>query len=831
MASRSNPAGSKSNPRTVVLAVTVVAVCGCAGHSQRAHSTDDGASARVGSGGSGTDRVTDAGIQSESDASPERDSGSDATPRVSDDAGARPASMAHACKTGFMLDAATGQCTDIDECATDNGGCDSNAKCTGSKTPAKPPTCSCNHGFEGDGKHCELRFRSVVTDGQHACGLGGDGSLYCWGDNTYGQIGTDEGRIGSAPIAPTRVAPYADWDELAVGITSTCAIRSGILYCWGDNRSGQLGLGTDKSRGALASVAGVDWFGLSVGGTSVCGLRGRNGTGFLYCFGHLVGSDQNQPTPMSVDDLRVQWKTVSTNGDHTCAIRYDGALFCWGDSNSNGELGLGDTAVGSTPVGSPTRVGDASDWTSVKVGPGTSCGLRRTGELWCWGTSYYGPSAGTDRPPSPVQQGVWDDWTDLTLGMLFGCGIRAGGELWCWGWNKSAEQAADPKTSTLPSAMHRIGSDAGWSQVSAGTGTACGVRDGRMHCWGSNQSGKLGTLGELRYTIPSPERVGKANDWVDVNAGWQASCGVRGDKMYCWGIRNDVDALAAAPEQVGTADGWTRVAVGYAGAALGVRGGQLYRWSGFERTPEPALDDAAGGWSSIVTAQDQPWSWSETKRCGLRSGSLYCWGPNDNGELGLGDTNSRDAATLVSGTWKTVSMGYEHTCAISGADDVYCWGASGEIGTNATANAVSPVKVGGDSGWTMVAAGGTDTCAIRNGALYCWQAAPPAQVGAEADWKTVSVSGSARCGIRGTALYCWGASSPRLGLPDIDGVVTDPTLVDDGSTSSWQQVSIGALHTCGIRGDGSLWCWGQNDSGQTGIEPSWSIVPREVIVQ
>ncbi|MCA8837347.1 MAG: hypothetical protein K8963_05805, partial [Proteobacteria bacterium] len=140
-----------------------------------------------------------------------------------------------------------------------------------------------------------------------------------------------------------------------------------------------------------------------------------------------------------------------------------------------------------------------------------------------------------------------------------------------------------------------------------------------------------------------------------------------------------------------------------------------------------------------------------------------------------------------------ISAGGAHTCAISADGDLYCWGefTDGRLGLgDVLSDSTAPARIGSDSDWIEVSAGGAHTCATKNGG----------------------------------ELYCWGAfANGQLGL----GQITDPitsvmtpapatTPARIGSDSDWSQVSAGAMHTCAIQA-GKLRCWGENTNGRLGL--------------
>ncbi|HEX2677148.1 MAG TPA: hypothetical protein VHM19_10925, partial [Polyangiales bacterium] len=223
---------------------------------------------------------------------------------------------------------------------------------------------------------------------RHTCQIT-DGELWCWGENTSGQLGLGN---TSSHATPTRVGDANDWLDVAGGQHHTCGLRApGQLWCWGENNVGQLGLGDTAPHFEPTRVGVIEDFSdVSCGGDNCCALRSGH---TLYCWGdNLEGSPGQNDTPGALDVLTpsrvagsLAIQRFSVGGAHSCAIRDDGALYCWG-RNNDGELGLGSA---DPQRREPTRVGMDTDWRSIAAGQHHTCGVRGRGELYCWGRNDF----------------------------------------------------------------------------------------------------------------------------------------------------------------------------------------------------------------------------------------------------------------------------------------------------------------------------------------------------------------------------------------------------------------------------------------------------------
>jgi len=283
-------------------------------------------------------------------------------------------------------------------------------------------------------------WQSISTSGATTCGIKTDGTLWCWGLNNFAQLGVGK----TAPVKkPRQVAPGTAWSDVTTSWFNTCGITTaGELYCWGQNLRGAAGVGGTSRMVARPTVvgAGSGWLDVSTGGWHTCAVRGD---GTLWCWGQnsfgQVGNTKagNQAAPVQVG-TDSGWRQVSTSWGHSCAVGNAGQMSCWG-LNKDGQLGTGTL----TDAWSPQPVGASQVWTSVSTGDASTCALDGAGATFCWGGNRYG-QLGTGTTASslvPVRAAALPALTSLTSGWMHGCGL-AGPVPTCWGSNEAGQLGA-----------------------------------------------------------------------------------------------------------------------------------------------------------------------------------------------------------------------------------------------------------------------------------------------------------------------------------------------------------------------------------------------------
>lgn len=226
----------------------------------------------------------------------------------------------------------------------------------------------------------------------HTCAIGSDGKVYCWGQNDKGQLGDGTTSQQNSPVA-ARTPEQVRFAAVAVGVSRTCAESTvGTVYCWGRNDTGQLGSGAPTNRTTPVEVpapANVTFSRVSAGGSHTC-AHGSDGE--LYCWGYNAAgqlgtgstSITTPVTPVSAPD-KVTFSGVDAGFSHTCARGSDSNLYCWGN-NSVGALGDGTTVRSLIPLA--VSLPDVNVL-SVTAGSNYTCAATDEG-AYCWGSGFTG---------------------------------------------------------------------------------------------------------------------------------------------------------------------------------------------------------------------------------------------------------------------------------------------------------------------------------------------------------------------------------------------------------------------------------------------------------
>lgn len=280
-------------------------------------------------------------------------------------------------------------------------------------------------------------WQTISAGYTHSVGIKTDGTLWAWGDNSYGQLGDG---TTTSKNTPTQIGSANNWESISASGGFTLAIKvDGTLWAWGNNAFGQLGDGTTTNRTIPTQI-----------GTAT------------------------------------NWNSVTTGEGFALAIKDNNTLWSWGH-NDFGQLGDG-TTINKTV---PTQTGTATNWQSTAAGSGFSLAIKTNGTLWAWGSNLYGQlgNGTTTNLTVPTQIGTESDWANVAAGYYHSVGRKANGILYAWGNNVYGQlgDGTNINKNTPVAVYDGVQSiDAGWNYT-VGTTTF-----GNMLLTGQNVYGQLG---------------------------------------------------------------------------------------------------------------------------------------------------------------------------------------------------------------------------------------------------------------------------------------------------------------------------------------------------
>jgi alpha-tubulin suppressor-like RCC1 family protein len=359
----------------------------------------------------------------------------------------------------------------------------------------------------------------------HTCALVGS-AIECWGYNASGQLG--DGTTTDSPTPRTAAVP-AGAAGIAAGLSHTCALISdGSVQCWGDNHYYQLGLlpsgklpVATPSSPTPVSVPLTGATAVAAGGNHSCALLSD---GSVYCWGQNTygqlgdGTKGTASGVSAVSGLPAAATAIVAGANHTCALLSDGSVYCWGQ-NTYGQLGDGTTADSPTPVSSGYFGG--SGRVSITAGDSHTCALRllRTadggflaeGEAYCWGNNasgQLGDGAATGSRSAPTVVAGYPSpprFTAIVAGAAHTCGLDTNANVECWGDNADGQLGNGTNTNRNTPVVVPSLRNSGTTAIAAGGLATCALLpQDVLECWGNNKFGQLGNGTTTSSSKPVP---------------------------------------------------------------------------------------------------------------------------------------------------------------------------------------------------------------------------------------------------------------------------------------------------------------------------------------
>jgi alpha-tubulin suppressor-like RCC1 family protein len=661
--------------------------------------------------------------------------------------------------------------------------------------------------------------QKIAAGGVHSCALISAGAAKCWGQNVAGELGDGNNTVSNVPVDVNGLTTSAI--AIVGGFGHTCALTStGGVKCWGWNDKGQLGVGNNTDSNVPLDVSGLTSgvVAVAAGVQHTCAITSAGGVKCwgLNAYGELgTGTNIGSRVPVDVSGLATGVVSIAAGEFHTCAVTNAGGVKCWGQ-NDKGQLGNDNNIDSYVPV---DVTGLPIGGVTVAAGGDHSCAVTNAGGVKCWGNNDKGQLGNDSNINSnvPVDVSGLSGVIAITTGYWHTCAVTGLGAAKCWGGNDKGQLGNGNNTnSNVP--VDVSGLATGVAAVAAGFEHACALSTaGAAKCWGLNNYGQLGNgsnadsnvpvaVGGFIYIVPIVPLQ------QNIAGGGSQSCALtNAGAAKCWG--GNIAGQLGNGSNTGS-----NVPVNVSGLSAGV-----------------VAIAAGGGQTCAVTS----------------AGAAKCWGLNDWGQLGNGNHDNSTVPVDVSGLTSgvvAIAAGRYHTCALTSAGGVKCWGynGSGQLGDGNNANSNVPVNVSGLTGGVVaIASGDAHTCALTSaGAAKCWGNNDKGQLGNGNNTDSnvpVNVSGLTSgvvaigagfehsCASTGVgAAKCWGEN--YLGQLGNGNNTRSNVPVDvSGLTSGVVAVAVGGYQTCALTSAGGVKCWGDNGYGQLGNgNNSASYVPVNV---
>lgn len=674
-------------------------------------------------------------------------------------------------RTIFGSDCSQAACADGLSCARahDGGSCVSGGAGPASSEASSGAASDDSSGSASSSRPTlPLRATAIALSNDQTCALVDDGSVACWS-------GTN------AASASVSISTLTHVTQLVAGDHHFCALSEGSVWCWGSNSRGELGNKTTSDSAAPVHVANLSQATfISAAASHTCAVRAD---AQVVCWGSSLGGAD--PAASSFPSMRnlsanpvlglANTSRVTAGRNYNCAQLGDGSLRCWRASISLPAFPYREATL-------PNEIIDLTGAESVALGDWSGCATTsRNRPARCWqhaNTAGLANVNGNAYDTDPSLDCNTADAVSMSAAGAFTCAAFGDGRVRCWA---TQAPAAKPLCGILRA-----------KAIAVGAQRACAaLADGGVQCWSLSLNNNSTVQAGSPYYVPgfgsgvtdAPQDCGSANPICKVSASAQPVAvslnspnlvlydnGLVAARNFILGQSSPVWSILPYESIVAVANTIGSASIGYS----------LLRSDGTVQTSNGLLplqgvsSISAGAYETCAT---------------LQTGGVACWSMY---------RNANDPVPLVAGVAgaERVSSGNGVDCAVLGSGAIQCWGDNsfGGLGNGSNAQTTDPVFVSGISTAVDVSAQQTHSCAL----------------------------------LADGTLRCWGYNfDGELG----DGLGTQSSVpVSVVGLANVTQVKVGSEHSCALRSDGTVWCWGRNSTGQLGDgTANSSLVPVQVL--
>ncbi len=603
----------------------------------------------------------------------------------------------------------------------------------------------------------------VGAGSTHSAALKSNGTVWTWGSNGAGRLGdgttTDRDTPGPV-VGPDGEGILKDIVEIAVGQFHNFAIKSdGTVWAWGSNGNGRLGDGTSTSRSTPVQVVGPEEAGVLEGVVHIAaGERHslavlENGTAWAWgsSFNGRLGTGMiNGPVPAQVlgpgGEGHLQDVVQIEGGEaHSVALKSDGTVWSWG-WNANGRLGDNTTTERTTPVQvvGPQGAGHLENVTRIDLWSRHTTALQDDGSVWAWGNNNQarlGDGTTTERHfPVPVLAPRYDghlsEAVQATTGERQGFAVLQDGTLVGWGENQGGRIGTGPLRTLVPERAAGV-SGKGFLddviQISSDGGSVALMANGTAWWWGNHQV--------LPTPVRGPDGTGMLEDVVQVSAGFSSHMALLSNgTVWEWVIGSETPVQVKGPGGVGHLENVIQISSG-TGHRLAVKdNGTVWAWGsnnwgrlgdGTQTNRDHPVQVVGFEGEGFLQDVVQVSAGSSHSLARKSDGTVWAWGANNVGQLGISDSNGfswtpvwvRQGCCSAISDAVEVTAGNQRSFAVRAGGGALSWGSGMNfaLGSGSTTNRDAAFGVQGISDVASIEAGRLHTLALKNdGTVWGW---------------------------------------------------------------------------------------------------------------
>ncbi|MFT3866939.1 MAG: HYR domain-containing protein [Nibricoccus sp.] len=482
---------------------------------------------------------------------------------------------------------------------------------------------------------------------------------------------------------------------------------------------------------------------------------------------------------------------IAAGYNHVVTLKSDGTVWTWGE-NAYGQLGDGTTTSRTTAV----QVSGLTDIVAVSAGYYHSVALKSDGTVWTWGGNGNGQlgNGTTVSRTTPIQIAGLNGIVAVDAGHSYTVSLKDDGTVWAWGDNAFG-QLGDGTTTQRTTAVQMSGLNNVVGVVAGNSHTVVLKNDGTVWACGRNLYGEVGDGSLTQRTTATS--VSGLSGVVAIATGSYHSLALKNDgTVLGWGsnsggkLGNGTWTNQSTPVTMTGMNGAVALAAGMDHTMVLKNDGTV--WACGSNTYGQLGNGNTGGSVTSTIAQVNSITGAVAISANgeygvalINDGTVSSWGSNIRGQLGDGTTTYRNTAVAVSGLQSVtaVATGYRHMLALRNDGSLWAWGynAGGVLGNNSSVNSTVPVSVLGLNNVTAASAGNSHSVALKSdGTVWAWGYNNYGQLG------------------DGTTVFARQSAAPVMGLKDVAAI------------------SSGFGHNVALKGDGTVWTWGLNTSGQLG---------------